>query len=166
MSASRSRRLGALLAVIALGGCATNPAPVGWLPRAEQLPRSARGAWIVLNADMGRGGTGGELIAVGEDRVFILTEAGLRSIPRSDVRHGTLALYETNAGKTAAASLITLTHGRFLLLTAPMWFALAIGESREPLLPVRQESLDSIRKYARFPQGLPPDLDPASLGPL
>lgn len=37
---------------------------------------------------------------------------------------------------------------------------------RKHPLPVRQESLDSIRKYARLPQGRPPDVDPASLGLL
>jgi hypothetical protein len=157
-----ARRFAAVLAAATLNACAVNPAPRGWLPRAEELPQETRGAWIAV-----RGKNllvEGELIAVSEERVQVLTRFRLEDVPLAQVRGATVALYDPP--NVAGGALIVLTHGYWAVFTLPLWLGLAAGASREPLLEVSGAELPAVARYARFPQGLPPGVGAAGLGPL
>ena len=70
---ARSRWL-AVVAALFGHACAVHSAPPGWLPKAKDLPRWSRGAWIQVEPVRGAGRrAAGELIAVGQDEIHVLT---------------------------------------------------------------------------------------------
>ena len=159
-----------------LSGCAHNPAPKGWRPSAVVAQHSTRGGWIVVeprgsdvsSPDASR--VEGELIAIDDDAYHVLTAGGLRSVSRSSPHRITLVAFGTSPGAIAAwasvGGLSTLSHGGFLLLTAPMWAVSGVvAAAKESGAGILHEA-DRARAFARFPQGLPPGFDPAALGPL
>ena len=162
----------AALLATTLAGCATNPAPREWRPKPREAQRSVRGGWIAL--DCKKPGAArcaeGELIAADDDALHVLTAEGLRTVSRAEVRKARLVGYGSEGAAVgswmAVGALSTLSHGYYLVLTAPLlWFlggAVATSdESRAGFVPASE-----FRAYARFPQGLPPGLDLTTLGPL
>ena len=162
------------LAAFLLAGCATNPAPKGWLPRAAGVPQDPRGAWIVVDRQGRAAPSAGELISVGDDGVSILTRDGLVVVSSGTIRRATLAIHAGDSFSPATwgalGAVSSLSHGYLLLFTFPIWVgvgtATAVAESKAPLLVHPPVALAAFRDYARFPQGLPPGLEPAALGPL
>lgn len=166
MALGASSRWLAVVAAVAGHACALHSAPPGWLPQVNDLPRWSRGAWIEVEPVRGAGRkAAGELIAVGEDEIQVLTAAGLRAIPAAQVASATLVLYDPEDSSGLGLAL-SLTHGWFLPLTFIPWVAISSGESSAPLLRHPPWALSSFRPYSRFPQGLPPGLRPGDLGPL
>jgi len=154
------------------GGCASNPAPQGWLPKAVVAQRTTRGGWIVVERkkDAPGGRVAGELIAVEEDRIYVLDDSGLQTVERGSIEKMNLAGYATDGaalgGWAALGTLSTLSHGKFLVLTAPLlWLAGGIASAADESRGGFAKPGD-FQKYARFPQGLPPGLDADALGPL
>ena len=174
------RRIRAAAAAWALLGgglwaCATNPAPKGWLPAAAEAPRSTRGGWIVLTRSGGgkAGRVAGELIAVDEAGFVVLTTTGVAKVSLPQVERARVAGYASAWSELAlwdgAGVASTLSHGGFLVFSVPMWLvgtAFMAGESKAPLIDYPAKPVAQLRKYARFPQGLPPGLDEALLGRL
>lgn len=169
MSAARRRDLTLLVvagAAAALGGCAANPAPPGFLPLAEDLPRFTHGAWAIVRHKKATD-TEGELIAAEIGGLHILTRDGLRFAPATGVKSVRLALYRADGGinsVSAIGAVSTLTHGWFFPITMWFWLGPAIGESNAPLQRLPPTKVDTLRKYSRFPQGLPARLAPDALG--
>jgi len=177
-----TRRCGiaALLACMVHAGCAVNPDP-----RRSTLDvaiRSALGGWIVVT-DRGGRKVEGELISVEPDRVNVLAVHGRRpiqfvapptappelvAIPRTDIAHSTLYRYDHESffvwGLAGIASSVLQ-----LFLTAPIWLAVTSAVERNESLHVIVEyperGLDDMTAWARFPQRMPPGLDPQALLP-
>jgi hypothetical protein len=163
------------VAVASVPACAGNPAPREWREPAAVAQRSLRGGWIVIKAvavsgarPTGRAVTEGELIAIDETAFHVLTTAGLQSVPRTMAHRITLVGYGTPVGAldvwAVAGGISTLSHGGYLLLTAPMWTIGGIVATRQEKAAGMLHDDDLARRFARFPQGLPPGLDPKSLG--
>jgi hypothetical protein len=171
------RVLVALAAVACISSCAGNPVPQQWRPEAAAAQRTPHGGWIVIErevpagaASKGRPIVQGELIAVDESALHVLTSDGLQSVPRAAAHRITLTAYRAPAGAlvawAVAGGVSTLSHGGYLLLTAPMWaVAGLVAYSMEKGAGVIHDPA-AARRFARFPQGLPPGLDAASLGAL
>ncbi|HEY5564790.1 MAG TPA: hypothetical protein VIL33_04305, partial [Rhodothermia bacterium] len=113
----------------------------------------------------------GELIAIGGDSMYVLTDAEFHSIPLQDIEAARLFYFDPKVSQhgvwVTLGFFSTLSHGFFLALTAPVWLiagsAMVGARSREPLVRYKS-SRDSgkaevvwreIAMYARFPQGLP-----------
>ena len=163
-----ARNRGATLLVAGLLlACTRNPAPTGWLPPPRAALSDPYGAWIVAWSVSGAE-TGGELLAVGPDTVFVLTpDSVVRALPLDSVDQAVVAFFDSQwavlAGWTAGGSLSTISNGGFLILTLPLWTiagSLATGgQSRSPLRRVRSaDDWPTVRMFARFPSGLPADL--------
>ena len=131
--------------------------------------------------------TRGELIAAEAESVHVLTDTGWRTIPITDIDKATLTLYSSDAHWPALWGILgflsTASHGFYLAISAPVWLGTAITTTaiatREPriVLHARKESASNentqsstdpalweddwngIRRYARFPQGLTPEID-------
>lgn len=179
-------------------GCATTSAPPGFLPSKKGASKEAYGAWIDIRhhapEDVKKHfRTRGELIAAEADSVHVLTDAGWRTIPITDIDRATLTLYSSGAHWVAIWGILgfvsTASHGFFLRISAPVWLGVAITttaiSTREPRIVLHARKADSsieatlgsanpalweddwngIRRYARFPQGLAPEIDRASLLP-
>jgi hypothetical protein len=129
----------------------------------------------------------GELLAVGADRLWVLAPEGRgRGIPFDAIeevrvrRHGldgktagawaTIGAVATGAALAGACGSVEGAGGcgGFFLLTAGIWAlfggpaAHGLGKSSE--LRVSAPNFAMLRPYARFPQGLPQGVEPASLG--
>jgi hypothetical protein len=127
----------------------------------------------------------GELLAVGPEQVLVLTSAGVRGVPASQVkearvlRHGltgrkawlwvAIGALGTGLALTAACASVEDTNcGGVLGVTIGAWGLIggpaAASLAKSSQLRVKGPDFTPLRPYARFPQGLPEGLDPASLG--
>ena len=170
--------MGLWLAVLLTGtGCITSSAPTGWQEDAAVEARSGYGSWVegtYRTTDSTRGPVRGELIAVAEDTAYVLgPDSTWHEVPRqgADLR---LFAYDpntwTNGTWGAVGTLSTPSHGLFLIFTGPIWIiwstATAATASRAPRTAYADDDLErwgALRRFARFPQGLPEGVDPSVL---
>jgi hypothetical protein len=114
--------------------------------------------------------TEGELIAVDQTAFHVLSRTGFQSAPRASVRRITLTGYGNRARTLALWSVFggasTLSHGFYLLFTAPTWTVGGIVASLKEKHASIWHDEDVAFRFARFPQGLPPGFDPKTLGAL
>jgi hypothetical protein len=167
-----------LVAVAAcLTGCAGNRVPREWRLPASAAQRSSHGGWIrieTVDAPGTKSRRGplveGELIAIDQTAFHVLTTAGLRSVPRASARRFTVVGFGNEGGAltgwSVAGGISTLSHGWFLVFTAPMWAVVGVIATRSEKHAGVWHDEAFARRFARFPQGLPPNLDPKALGAL
>lgn len=162
---------GVVAAVLLGSGCASTGAPRDWLPNAELAGIWTNGGWATLRQAGETQNVEGELIALQADTVFVLTTDGLRAVPIGDGDYLRVAGYDSEwggiAGWTVTGTLSTATHGFYLVLTAPLWILVGTSSaavaSWAPIMRYPACDLEELAAYARFPQGMPPDLDRSSL---
>jgi len=159
------------MAIAGLAGCAVNPAPRHALPDDKGAMHDAYGAYIVAEGDSNLV-VQGELIAASEDSLWVLHQDGLRAMSRVGLRRATAALYiaplTSYTTWVTLGTIATISNGAFLLFTAPMWL---IGGSvtmhvlsQQPLYKWQpRQSLAELAPYARYPAGIPQNLDRAQL---
>jgi hypothetical protein len=171
MCANSLRRATVILSALVGGvGCFRSTAPEGWLPRAEAVPLQAFGAWIRLEDRPRRPTTvyEGELIAIDADTVHILLDR-LVSLPRSSFCCITVTAFRVDLAPIVvwglAGTLSTASHGFGLILSAPIWALTATGAAASATYAprVRSADADTLRVFARFPQGIPAGLDRTTL---
>ena len=162
------RGLSAPVAVVALAGCASSPAPQA--RSIEQAITDGHGGWIELTA-AGSPAVHGELIAVEADAVRVLQLGQLIVVPRATITAARLWSWDPDAGDVAgwgvAGLLSTPSHGFFVVVSAPVWLIVttvtAAVESRSSILAYPRASWTQIAVWARFPQGMPAGLRPGDL---
>lgn len=156
--------------LLLLSGCASTTAPSGWLPSADESQKEAYGAWISVEYSSGSKSLNkaeGEFIAVSQDTVFILSQDELFAIPLDKIKHGTLTTYDSQHGIlalwTLGGSLSTASHGVGAIISLPVWILsgtiATTGQSFAPVKTFPARSWDELKKYARFPQGLPKGIE-------
>ncbi len=84
-----------LLAVLKTG-CATSIAPKRWLPNPSEAQSQAFGAWMTVEygSEAGTKISDGELIAVQENNVYLLTKNGIAVISTDKVQNAMFAIYK------------------------------------------------------------------------
>jgi hypothetical protein len=111
----------------------------------------------------------GELLSVDKVRLCIQSQEVV-CIPTIDVVSLELEIFAAHGGAAGAIVGIglpsTLTHGFFLILSAPVWLAIgipvAVAEGDSNDLRVKSDNFGAAFQYARYPQGLPPYMLPES----
>jgi hypothetical protein len=162
-----------LLATAPAAGCAHNPAPPPWRVSVAEAASRPHGAWIEVTLGAGRQRTmvAGELLAIDTENIHVLTMGGAVKAPRRDATKVALGVHRNHRSDAAIwaglGALSTLSHGYYMVLTAPLLWgggggAAAASESHVGV----EKSLRNARKYSRFPQGLPEGLDLAALPAL
>lgn len=160
-----------LLIALLLLGCASTPrVPRDYdLAPAERM-YSGHGSWVFVSQRDGET-LQGELLAVDGERIVILplSPARAREIPVKDVRAVKVSRHSGGAGDAIgwafAGTVSTVSHGFFLLLSAPVWIVTGAVSSHSA---VNEVVLDcpptdpQLRNWARFPQGLPAGFDAGS----
>lgn len=176
MRDSRARGLMAVVIVSLTSGCAGNPVPELWRPSAVRAQQVKRGGWVVVephpsgaqSSDVSP--VAGELIAIDDTAIHVLTASGLRSVARSSPHRITVVGYGTPGVSMAVwaigGGVSTLSHGGFLLFTAPMWAVVGTWAALNESGAGNVHDEDLARAFARFPQELPAGFDPEALGPL
>lgn len=171
---SAPSRLALFLIAGLLAGCASTSAPRGWLPSVEEAAQDGYGAWIRVRFHDDRPVLLGELIEVGDSAVTVLDLTGqVQPAGRSDIREARVATYQSQAGRyglwAALGSVATISNGAYLLFTFPAWLGTGAEavrlENASPLVDYPGVPWAALRPHARFPQGLPPGVDPAALRP-
>ena len=157
-----------------VGGCATTTAPPGWLPSPPVAQSDGFGGWISVKYDTenSKAEEHGELIAVGSNQIYVLTAEEWLSISTSKISHFKLTAYDSNSRRLSAwtflGTLSAYSHGWGAILSWPVWIiGGSLSTRAQSLAPVRYytPSLDELRAYARFPQGLYEEKSLRSLKP-
>lgn len=155
-------------AVLLVSACATHSAPETWLPTASRAPSHPYGAWTSVTMLGDSTPVAGEFLAGTDDTVYVLTLGGeVRRLPIPSVVKARVAFYDAQGARygawTAVGAISTLSHGYYLLITAPLWVvtgtAATYGAYRGPVVDIHRPADWLVaRKYARFPAGPPPGL--------
>jgi hypothetical protein len=162
-----------VVCLIFLVSCASVRAPHGWVPSREKVKTDAFGGWIGVT-DSSKVLLQGELIAMSDDSVFVLTKEGFRGVAKSRILSARLIIYNTTEGSyalwTFVGTLFTLTNGTFAVLTLPAMLISGIASTsteakRVNYVDYPANNWELLGRYARFPQGLPSDLETSSLTP-
>jgi hypothetical protein len=161
--ARRAAICGLLALAVASSGCRTSSAPLAAVTSVQRLPERVSGMWVRVTTSSGTV-VNGELIAAMHDSLFVI-DAELQTVPRDAIREVELTRYTPQYGPIAAWVLAgtasTLSHGFFLLFTAPAWLTSGIAagaaESRRAIL--HTTDFTELARYARFPGGLPSTVD-------
>ena len=152
-------------------GCATTYAPADWLPKTEDIPKNIYGGWITIitetnsldSEDLGMQYSG-EFIAEDSSTVFLLYDT-LYQIPKNKIKSSILELDSKNATGyglwTAGGIVSTISHGFFLIISAPVWLVTGIPttileSSRDRYEAEYPDEIywNEVKKFARFPQGV------------
>ena len=168
--------------ILFLSGCSTTFMPANYRHNPGGVKRVITGSWTEVKlkqTDI----TGieislaGELIAIQSDTMYLLTRIGLKGINTSNIAIADLYLFVNQAERFATMTgllylpdiLAALIIGEpaFLLLGVP-WIItgtiLSVVEgsnhSNQLNYPGKNQ-LSELNKFARFPQGLPPNIDRA-----
>lgn len=167
-------RPAAMLAALALAACAKKPVidrsfaqgdRLDVLPDVSEVP--VEGFRVTVDA---RARTvSGELLAVDPTSVWVLEDvdgehARPVAVPRRDIRRVGVVARDAGGEATNTWAIVgmlsTLSHGVFLIFSAPVWagagIATGLDEGLSNDLQVERSSLDALPQYSRFPQGMPP----------
>ncbi|MFO7524504.1 MAG: hypothetical protein R6W68_03540 [Ignavibacteriaceae bacterium] len=169
-----------LFSCLIIFGCAATLAPSNWLPETEKYPENTFGGWMtIITSDETNTGKerffqyGGEFISQDEDNVYILYDT-VYIISKKDIRNISLELVQKSTTEyglwTLGGTVATLSNGRFLIITAPLWLIAgteaAVGESTRDLYESDNPDIlfwNNVMKFARFPQGLPININLSEL---
>jgi hypothetical protein len=164
----------------ALPGCQVNrdlTAPVGYLPAGPaKVAQDAHGGWMqaILSSSNQVMSVQGELITIHDDTVYILTYAQMNAIPVPDLQNAKLEVHRQNPVGFAlwglAGGISTLSHGGFLIFSAPLWAIFGTTNTssvaRQPNILLHPGTgLEEFKKFSRFPQGLPEGINLEQLVP-
>ena len=102
----------------------------------------------------------GELIAADGKSVVLAKGGDVTVLPATCVTRMTVAAFEPGVADTIAlgsvGGLSTLSHGFFLVLSAPIWLVTTLGATWAQSGAGTLEKPPRPAAWARFPQGLPP----------
>lgn len=159
-----------VLSAVLITGCAGINAPRGAVPVVDSAPQDAFGGWAGVWETKDYAPTfEGELIALSADSIYVLKENTLEVRSIANVRRVRVVGYDPRAGDlqtwTLSGALSTLSHGGWAILSMPLWLATGLSTTRgaarasEINFPSRQQTWKDAVPFARFPQGLPANLD-------
>lgn len=141
-----------------------------YLPSSDKIDVNEYGSYIKIfhktasNID-------GELIAIDSNKIVVLTEESKKcvTVPISEVKRFTLRYAKPkHYGWTIPVfTLPTIAHGWFLIFTAPVNLIVTIsvtaGGENAFKYSNKNMTYDKLKIFARFPQGIPPNIDIASI---
>jgi len=159
-----SKRWTSVLLLLTIG-CARTDVPAGLL-ESSQAFRQVSGTWAVVRTDSSE--ARGELLAVEHDTIFLVNENVLAAIDKNRVREAKAFLQEfpLTSGQVATwtilGTLSTASNGLGCVITAPLWLltggitgiSTASAANRGDYM-YPDDPWEGLRKFARFPQGLP-----------
>jgi hypothetical protein len=147
-----------------LSNCATVKAPSGSVPTRTEITTDAFGGWISASLKSRQEAIQGEFIAVSTDSIYILTGNKAQGYALTSVDKARIVMFNTNTALyifwTVGGSLATLSNGDFLVFTLPLTLVTGIVTTsaeahRINFYDYPQFTWEELKKYARFPQGLP-----------
>lgn len=170
--------------ILFLSGCSASRIPVSYRFNPGALKREITGCWTEVNLNLKNitnpeKALSGELIAIQSDTMYILTGTGLEGIRTSQIYEAVLYMYGNMSGKFAIVTALlylpdivaamVIGEPAFLALGIP-WIltgsilSVAEGSNHSNLLNYPYNcQLQELKKFARFPQGMPRGIDKSRL---
>ena len=181
-----SKKILLVLVLLILSGCISDKMAAKFLPTVANAGNFKYGGWIVADLKLKQGTSesnlvSGELIAINYHQLFILDTSNMHIIPDSIITSATLYMYKTQPGVFAVITILTFLpnliaaiavpeHAGFFigigcipLITGMIFAAAEGGTKRNQLIFPARNSLSELNKYARFPQGIPAEMDISQL---
>jgi hypothetical protein len=170
--------------ILFLSGCSSSKVPVSYSYNKRELRKEITGSWteVKLNPTDTTGqktAISGELIAIQSDTVYILTSMGLQGIHEYNINEAVVYMYRNQAGMYATITLLLyipdivaaiITGYPYFLLIGLPW--IVMGSTIALIETSNQSNLlnypfgnqfQELKKFARFPQGIPPGIDKSRL---
>jgi len=161
-------------------GCKTSKIPASYKLSPNEVRSGITGSWIKLilqsKSDLEPSPEfSGELIAIQTDTIYVLTETRLEAVSSKMIDEAVLQIYTNQAKKIATITgllyspnilgAIFKNAGAYLILGMP-WILTgtitAISESYDDsnlLIYPAKNPINDFKMFARFPMGLPKDID-------
>ena len=181
-----SKKILAILLIFIQSGCITDKMAAKFLPTVANAGNFKYGGWIIADLKAKQDNdksnrVSGELISINYHQVFILDTTQMHIIPDSIISTATLYMYKTQPGVFASLTILAFLPnliaaiavpeyaGYFLglgvipLMTGIIFTATEGGTKRNQLIFPARNSLYEFNKYARFPQGIPPEIELSQL---
>jgi hypothetical protein len=170
--------------VVFLSGCSVSKIPADYRYGPRGLKREISGSWAVIQLNskdiyVPVEPLSGELIAAQPDTIYLLTDVGMKALFVSDIKDVVLYKYMNYTGMYAGVTVLmalpdiiaAIAYGEpaFLLLDVPWVLAgtiYTITEGSNHLNLVNYTypgQLPELKKYSRFPQGMPQGIDRSRL---
>jgi hypothetical protein len=152
-----------IVAVLALACAQPNPSPPSWRRNLEAAQRSPFGAWTAVTLRDGRM-TSGELLAADDEGLLLGAGMAATHVPRQCVALVRVGGFDADNSPViiggVLGTLATLTHGAFLLISAPIFLTTFVYNAyslsgKGHFEHLGGASLSALAAWARFPQGLP-----------
>jgi len=173
-----------IVCLIFLTECQNSMIPRAYMPQPSMAGKSIAGSWIVMTMQQDlplsrQPKISGELIAIENDTVYLLTDSAFVKIHQGAVN--TALLYPFKPQGTAFAVITGLSllpnilgavirpdpGAAVLIVGIPLLVTgtiMGMNEYYGYIMRYPQKySLKDLGKYSRFPQGMPPGLDPGNL---
>lgn len=151
--------------------CATTSAPAKWLPDKAASEKDAFGGWATVETKSDKI-IRGELLAVSDSGIFLMPDNNVLFVGIDSVQKIKIGKYEDEnpiAGWGTVGTLSTVSHGFVLILSAPVWIftssLLSADYASQKVMSFPDSSLQSLKLYARFPQGFPESVDKKDIKP-
>lgn len=142
-----------------------------YLPESEDIGTHAFGSYIIIDLNEGKD-LEGELISIDEEALLVLPKQGdlqIQNVPTGNIKSFTLMYAQPkNYGWSIPVSvLITASHGVFAVFTAPINIIVTsvVTARGQKAFTYRDQdiSMEELKMFARFPQGLPPQIEVAEV---
>jgi hypothetical protein len=162
------------LYVIVLCGCSIVKAPQGSVPRRKAIVTDAFGGWISVSSKTTQSTIQGELIAISSDSVLIMSESKVQVLSKVDIDNARIIFFNNESGAytwwTILNSFAAISNGYYFVFTFPISLITGIltvsGEAeRINYYDYPALTWEELNKYARFPQGLPDQVDTKEIKP-
>lgn len=155
--------------ILTISSCSTP----SFLPSVEYIDVDQNGSYIKINNKTPEY-LGGELIAVDSNSIVVMSEKKKRciTIEKSKVKKYSLRYAKTkNYGWTIPVfALSSISHGFYAIVTLPLnliaTIAITASSSKASSYTDKTISYDQLRMFARFPQGIPPNISLESIKPV
>jgi hypothetical protein len=144
----------------------------GYLPKPDEIDVNQYGSYIKINK-VNKDAINGEIIAIDSSQLVVLIKKnGLSncvSVPLNEVNRFTIQYAKSkHYGWTIPVfTFSTITHGFLSILTAPVNLivttSVTAGGAKAFKYSEKDITFDKLKMFARFPQGIPPNIDTAQL---
>ena len=141
-----------------------------YLPSSDKIDVNEYGSYIKI-VHKTASNIDGELIAIDSNKIIVLAEDTKKcmTVPISEVKRFSLRYAQPkHYGWTIPVfTLATIAHGWFLILTAPVNLIVTIsvtaGGENAFKYSDKNMTYDKLKMFARFPQGIPTNIDIANV---
>jgi|GEM_PF-4887989 hypothetical protein len=173
-----------IVCLIFLTECQNSMIPRAYMPQPSMAEKSSTGSWIVIQMQQDLPLSrpteiSGELIAIENDTVYLLTSSAFLKIHQGAVTTAVLYPFKPQSATVSfitGLSLLPTMIGAIirpdpgvalLIIGIPLLVTGTIMSMNELYGNVMKYplkySLKDLGRFSRFPQGMPPDLDPGNL---